>query len=34
MKGETVAEADDTKKNALGAQLVANDKWLVTNIPS
>ena len=27
-----MAEADDTKKNALGAQLVANDKWLVTNI--
>ena len=23
---------DDTKKDALGAQLIANDKWLVTNI--
>ncbi len=27
-----MAESDDTTKDALGAQLIANDKWLVTNI--
>jgi len=27
-----MAESDDSKQDALGAQLVANDKWLVTNI--
>ena len=27
-----MAESDDTKNDALGAQLIANDKWLVTNI--
>lgn len=27
-----MAESDESKKDALGAQLVANDKWLVTNL--
>jgi hypothetical protein len=32
MREARVAESDDTKKDALGAQLIANDKWLVTNL--